>query len=221
MSSRIAKSPLLLDLEDRANSLTHAVGVGVFLAGLALLAVLSVLTHDLWKVASVSVFGVSLVLLYSTSALYHAAREPTVRKLLRVLDHLSIRLLIAGTYTPFLLVNLRGPWGWSLFWTIWGLALVGVVADFFFTGRAKLLSTILYIVMGWVIVVAIGPLSRSLPPVALWLLVFGGLAYTLGAVFYILDKRIPFGHALWHLFVLSGSVCHFLAVVLGVLPYPN
>jgi len=218
MSSLFEKSPRLLDLEDRANSLTHAVGVGVFLAGLALLAVLSILTHDLWKIASVSVFGISLVLLYGTSTLYHAAREPSVRKFLRVLDHLSIRLLIAGTYTPFLLVNLRGPWGWGLFWTIWGLAAVGIVADLFFTGRAKVLSTLLYIVMGWVIVVAIGPLSRSLPTEALMLLVLGGLAYTLGAVFYLLDSRIPFGHALWHLFVLNGSICHYLAVILGVLP---
>ena len=217
MEVQIGKSHALVDLEDRANSLTHAVGAGFFIAGLALLAVLSARSGDPWKIVSVCIYGATLVLLFTSSAIYHAVRRPGLRKAFRVLDHVSIHLLIAGTYTPFMLVTLRGPWGWSLFGTIWALALAGVVGDLFFTGRFKTLSTILYLLMGWVIVVAIKPLAHSLPTVGLVLLLSGGLAYSLGAVFYILDKKLPFGHAVWHVFVLGAGVCHFLSVTFGVL----
>jgi hemolysin III len=219
MSASNEKSPHLLDWESRANVLTHAVGAGIFLSGLALLVVLSVQTSDPWKIVSFSVFGLSLVLLYGASTLYHSVRSPRLRRILRILDHVSINILIAGTYTPYLMVNLRETgWGWPLLGTIWGLALIGVVSDLFFTGRFKKLSTLLYILMGWVIVVAMRPLIHNLSMPAVVLLFAGGVAYTGGATFYILDKRIPFGHAVWHLFVLTGSICQFLSVILGVLP---
>lgn len=217
MDARIGKSLALVDIEDRANSLTHAVGAGISLAGLALLAVISARTGDPWKIVSVCVYGATMVLLFSASALYHSVRNPGLRRALRVLDHVSIHLLIAGTYTPFALVTLRGPWGWAIFGVIWFLAVAGVVKDIFLTGRFKGLSTVLYLLMGWLIVVAIVPLVRHLPSSGLVLLLSGGLAYSFGAVFYLLDKKLPFGHAVWHLFVLGGGVCHFLSVVFGVL----
>lgn len=219
MNNSPAKTTTLLDLEDRANALTHGVGVGVALSGLVLMAVLSAASRDPWKIASVSIFGATLVLLFVSSMLYHSAADPKRRKALRVLDHISINLLIAGTYTPFLLVNMRANSGWALFWAIWGLALIGTIGELFFTGRFKLLSTVRYILMGWIILVALGPLVASVPFPSVVLLFVGGGVYSLGAVFYMLDKKIPFGHAVWHVFVIGGSVCHLLSVTLGVLPY--
>jgi hemolysin III len=218
MEARTGKFLALLNLEDRANSFTHAVGTGMGLAGLVVLVVFASVLGDPWKIVSVSIFGATLVLLYATSSLYHATNRPELRKLLRIFDHVSIHLLIAGTYTPFLLVNLRGRTGWTVFGIIWGLAVAGIIKDVFLTGRFKLVSTLLYLAMGWTILAVISPLSRALPPVAMVLLLVGGLSYSLGAAFYMLDKKLPFGHAVWHLFVLGGSVCHFLSVYLGVLP---
>ena len=217
MAIPFTKSSILLDLEDRANSLTHAVGAGIFVAGLALIIVLASLTGDPWKIVSVSIYGATLVILYTISTLYHSVKNIKVRRVFRILDHVSIHLLIAGTYTPFMLVSLRGPFGWSIFGMIWGLAVIGIAADVFFTGRFKTLSTILYLLMGWLIVIALRPLSHVLPTAGLALLFAGGAAYSLGAAFYLFDKRLPFGHMVWHLFVLGGSVCHYLSVVLGVL----
>jgi len=165
----------------------------------------------------VSIYGATLVILYTISTLYHSVKSIKVRRVFRILDHVSIHLLIAGTYTPFMLVSLRGPFGWSIFGMIWGLAVIGIAADVFFTGRFKTLSTILYLLMGWLIVIALRPLSHVLPTAGLALLFAGGAAYSLGAAFYLFDKRLPFGHMVWHLFVLGGSVCHYLSVVLGVL----
>jgi hemolysin III len=219
MEARVPKSSALLNLEDRANSLSHAAGTGMGIAGTAVLVVVASRGGDPWKVVSVSIFGACLVLLYAASSLYHAAHRPGVRKILRILDHMSIHLLIAGTYTPFLLVNLRGPLGWTVFGIIWGLAGAGMVADAYFTGRFKLLSTLLYLGMGWTMIAVLRPLAESLPPAAMFLLLAGGLSYSLGAAFYLLDKRLAFGHAVWHLFVLGGSVCHFLSILLGVLPF--
>lgn len=221
MDARAGKSPALLTLEDRANHFTHAVGTGMAVAGLAILVVLTSLLGDPWKIVAVSIFGTTLVLLYTTSSLYHATNRPGLRRLLRIFDHVSIHLLIAGTYTPFLLVNLRGRLGWTVFGIIWGLASAGIVKDVFLTGRFKLVSTLLYLAMGWTILAVVGPLSRTVPPVAMALLLAGGLSYTLGAAFYMLDKKLPFGHAVWHVFVLGGSVCHFLSICLGVLPRPD
>jgi hemolysin III len=217
MIHRVSKSPGLLALEDRANLLTHAIGVGICLAGLAMMVVLAAMTGDPWKIVAVSVFGATLVQLYGSSMLYHAATIPAVKRKLRVWDHISIYFLIAGTYTPFLLVNLRGNWGWPMFGVMWALALGGLVKDMFLTGKAKIFSTILYVLMGWVIVVVMRPLAASLPVGAFVLLITGGAVYSLGAVIYVLDKKIPFGHAIWHLLVLGASVCHVLAVFLGVL----
>ena len=217
MAIPFTKSSILLDLEDRANSLTHAVGAGIFVAGLALIIVLASLTGDPWKIVSVSIYGATLVILYTISTLYHSVKSIKVRRIFRILDHVSIHLLIAGTYTPFMLVSLRGAFGWSIFGMIWGLAVIGIAADVFFTGRFKTLSTILYLLMGWLIVIALRPLSHVLPTAGLALLFAGGAAYSLGAAFYLFDKRLPFGHMVWHIFVLGGSVCHYLSVVLGVL----
>ncbi len=217
MAISFTKSSILLDLEDRANSLTHAVGAGIFVAGLALIIVLASLTGDPWKIVSVSIYGATLVILYTISTLYHSVKSVKVRRVFRILDHVSIHLLIAGTYTPFMLVSLRGAFGWSIFGMIWGLAVIGIAADVFFTGRFKTLSTILYLLMGWLIVIALRPLSHVLPTAGLALLFAGGAAYSLGAAFYLFDKRLPFGHMVWHIFVLGGSVCHYLSVVLGVL----
>jgi hemolysin III len=217
MTAFSPKSSTLLAFEDRANLLTHAIGVGICLGGLALMVAIAAATGDPWKIVSASIFGATLVQLYVSSMLYHAATLPSVKRKLRAWDHISIYFLIAGTYTPFLLVNLRGHWGWPLFGVMWALAIGGLVKDVFLTGRSKILSTLLYILMGWIIVVVMRPLAASLTTSAFVLLFVGGGAYSLGAVFYVLDKKIPFGHAIWHLFVLGASVCHVLAVILGVL----
>jgi len=221
MEAHAGKSFALLQLEDRANSFTHAVGTGMAVTGLAVLVVLASFLGDPWKVVSVSIFGATLVLLYATSSIYHAVERPGLQRLLRIFDHVSINLLIAGTYTPFLLVNLRGRIGWTVFGIIWGLAAAGIVKDAFLTGRFKLLSTLLYLAMGWTILAVVRPLAQSVPRVAMVLLLAGGVSYSLGAAFYMLDKKLPFGHAVWHLLVLGGSVCHFLSIFLGVLPHSS
>ena len=197
--------------EELANSLTHGAGIALSVAGLVLLTTFSCLRGDAWLVTGTTIFGVSLVALYSTSTLYHSFRAPEVKRLLRKFDHAAIFLLIAGSYTPFLLVTLRGPWGWSLFGVVWGLAVVGIALKFWFTGRFRVVSTLIYIAMGWLVLTAIRPLSAALPRAGLWLLVAGGFCYTGGAVFY-LWKRLPYHHAVWHLWVLAGSACHWAAV---------
>ena len=199
-----------------ANALTHGAGVLAAVAGGAVLIVLAALYGDAWKVVGSAVFSATLVLLYTASTLYHAARRPEVKERLKVFDHCAIYLLIAGTYTPFTLVGLRGGWGWSLFGVVWGLAVAGVVFKLFFTGRFPRVSTAIYIAMGWMVVVAAGPMLDRLPAAALAWLVAGGLAYTAGTAFY--HNRRPYAHAVWHLFVLAGSVCHFAAVLTQVLP---
>jgi hemolysin III len=203
--------------EELANALTHGFGAALSVAGLAVLVSLASVRGDAWSVTATAIFGATLVLLYTASTLYHSFQGESLKRLLRKVDHAAIFLLIAGTYTPFLLVSLRGPWGWSLFGVIWALAITGVVLKFWFTGRAKVLSTLLYLAMGWLVVIAINPLRQSVAPAGLWLLLAGGLSYTLGTVFY-LWRRLPYHHAVWHLFVLGGSVCHFFAVFVAVVP---
>ncbi|HZL46234.1 MAG TPA: hemolysin III family protein [Opitutaceae bacterium] len=197
--------------EEIANSLTHGVGLLLSVAGLAVLVTFAALRGDAWAVTASAIFGASLVVLYTSSTLYHALRAPRLKQAVRIVDHVAIFLLIAGTYTPFMLVNLRGPWGWSLFGVIWALAAAGVTLKLFFTGRFRVLSTLVYLFMGWLVVVAFKPLVAALPRDSLIMLFSGGLAYSLGTVFY-LWKRLPYHHAVWHLFVLAGSVCHFFAV---------
>jgi hemolysin III len=202
--------------EELANTITHGVGAVVSVAAGAVLITLAALTGDAWLIVGTSVFTASLVLLYTASTLYHAIPHPTAKSRLKVFDHCAIYVLIAGTYTPFLLGSLRGGWGWSLFGVIWGLALAGVVFKLFFTGRFNRLSTLIYIGMGWLVVIAARPLVMALDPSALVWLFAGGLAYTAGTAFY-LSRSIPFAHAIWHGFVLAGSVCHFAAVLTQVL----
>jgi hemolysin III len=197
--------------EELANALTHGFGALLSVVGLVVLVTSPALRGDGWKLTSTAIFGASLVLLYTTSTLYHSLRGTERKRLLRKFDHAAIFLLIAGTYTPFLLVNLRGAWGWSLFGVIWGLAIAGVVLKFWLAGRFKLGSTLLYLGMGWLVLIAARPMVQTVPSAGLWLLLAGGLCYSVGTVFY-LWKRLPYHHAIWHLFVLGGSVCHFFAV---------
>ncbi|MGJ5814006.1 PAQR family membrane homeostasis protein TrhA [Paludibaculum fermentans] len=203
--------------EEIASSVTHGLGAALSVAGLVMMVVAAATRGTGRQVLACAVYGSSLILLYLSSTLYHALRHQRAKRVFRILDHISIYLLIAGTYTPFLLVTLRGPWGWALFGVVWGLAVLGIGFKCFFTGRMEILSTSVYLLMGWVAVVAIRPLLAALPWTGfLWLLA-GGLAYTLGVVFYTWRRK--YAHAVWHLFVLAGSACHFVAVWLYVLPH--
>lgn len=203
--------------EELANSLTHGLGAALSVAGLVLLVIRAAQHGDAWHVVSTAIFGTTLVLLYAASTLYHSLRGERLKQSLRKFDHAAIFLLIAGSYTPFVLVTLRGPWGWSLFGVVWGLAVAGMTIKFWLAGRFKLLSTLIYVAMGWLVLVAIKPLVAALPAGGMKLLVAGGLCYTGGAVFY-LWKRLPYHHAIWHLFVLGGSACHFVLFYRHVLP---
>jgi len=203
--------------EEIANSLTHGVGALLAIGGLVVLVMLAALRGDVWHVVSCSIYGASMVILYTASTLYHAVSRPRAKATLQVFDHAAIFLLIAGTYTPFTLVSLQGPWGWSIFGTVWGLAIAGIVLEIAYPRRWPARSLSLYVAMGWVVVVAVKPLLAALPPGGLILLVLGGLAYTVGIGFYA-AKRLPYGHAIWHLFVLAGTVLHFFAVLLYVVP---
>jgi hemolysin III len=199
-----------------ANAVTHGVGAAAAAAGAAVLVVLASLRGDVWQIVSSAVFGATLVLLYTASTAYHAARDPAVKRRLKLFDHCAIYLLIAGTYTPFMLVGLRGGWGWSLFGVIWGLAVAGVVFKLLFIERFHRLSTAIYVAMGWLVIVAAVPMVRALDTSTLAWLVAGGLAYTAGTLFY--HARRPYAHAVWHLFVIAGSACHFAAVTSQVIP---
>lgn len=205
------------DREELANSLTHGMGAGLSVAGLVLLVVKSAQHGDAWHVVSTAIFGSTLVLLYAASTLYHSFRNERLKQLLQKFDHAAIFLLIAGTYTPFVLVTLRGPWGWSLFGVVWGLAIAGVTIKFWLAGRFRLVSTLIYLAMGWIVMIALKPLAAVLPAGGLKLLIAGGLCYTGGTVFY-LWKRLPYHHAIWHFFVLGGSACHWAAVFVHVVP---
>jgi hemolysin III len=197
--------------EELAHSVTHGVGLLASVAGLVVLVVPAAGTGDPWRIVACSIYAATLVLLYATSTLYHALSATRARRVLQVLDHSAIFLLIAGTYTPFALVNLRGPWGWTLFGIVWGLAVAGVTAKAVFGARWPIISTALYIAMGWTAVIAVKPMLAHVAPGGIAWLVAGGLAYTGGVVFYGW-QRLRYSHAVWHVFVLAGSVCHFIAV---------
>ena len=201
--------------EEVAHSVTHGIGLLGAVAGLVLLLVLAAATRDPWRITASAIYASTLVLLYGTSTLYHALSATRARDVFRVLDHSAIYLLIAGTYTPFALVSLRGPWGWTLLAIVWSLALAGVTMKAVFGARWPIISTALYIAMGWVVIIAVKPLVAHVPPAGIAWLVAGGLAYTGGVVFYAWTK-LRYSHAIWHLFVLAGSVCHYIAVVLYV-----
>ncbi|MFZ7095742.1 PAQR family membrane homeostasis protein TrhA [Luteimonas dalianensis] len=201
--------------EERASALTHGVGAAAALAAGTALVTLAALHGDGWQLGAAIVFSTSLVLLYLASTLYHSFQQPVLKRRLKVFDHCAIYLLIAGTYTPFTLVGLRGPLGWSLFAAIWTLALAGVVFKLFYTGRFRKLSTLIYVAMGWLVLVAIKPVLAALDAWTFGWLVAGGVFYTLGTVFYHRDS-IPYAHAIWHVFCIAGSVCHYLAVMAQV-----
>ena len=203
--------------EEVANSIIHGIGAGLGIAALAILVTSAGLHGDAWRVVSFSIYGSTLILLYLASTFYHSIQSPRAKKTFRVLDHSAIFLLIAGTYTPFTLVNLRGAWGWTLFGLVWGLAIGGIILKVFFVGRFRILSVCLYIGMGWLVLIAFKPLLSVIPVNGIIWLGIGGLAYTFGVIFYAF-KQIPFNHAIWHLFVLAGSVCHFFSIFFYVLP---
>jgi len=205
-------------IEEKINIASHAIGFVLSIVALVLLFAHANSHGDVWHVVSFSIFGASLIALYAVSTFYHSAKKPDLRSRLRVLDHASIYILIAGTYTPFTLVTLRGLTGWVLFGTAWGLALIGIILKLFFTGKYKLISTLMYILMGWIIVFARKPLSHQLSSEGLFWLGAGGMAYTIGAILYSINK-IKFNHAIFHILVLIGSGCHFLSVFLYVLPH--
>jgi hemolysin III len=203
--------------EEIANSITHGIGVAVSIVALTLLVAWASLYGDGWALAGAIVFGISLILLYTGSTLYHAIPFPKARRIFKVLDHSAIYLLIAGTYTPFTIVTLREAGGWWMFVIVWALAAIGIATEAFWTYRPRWVSAVVYLGMGWLVIFMIGPIRAALAPAGLWLLVAGGLCYTLGTVFYVF-KRVPYFHMVWHLWVLAGSVCHFLAVLLYVMP---
>ncbi|MCK5799034.1 MAG: hemolysin III family protein [Deltaproteobacteria bacterium] len=203
--------------EERANTLTHALGIVLGLATLAILVIPAAQAGDPRRVVAFAVYGSSLVLLYLASTGYHAFRDERTKRRWRVFDHAAIYLLIAGTYTPVTLITLRGAWGWTLFGIVWGLALFGVIFTLFLTGRFKILSLAIYLAMGWIGVVAGKPLVAAMPQGGLLWLAAGGVAYTGGTVFYMW-KRLPYHHAIWHLFVLAGSACHVVMTARYIAP---
>lgn len=203
--------------EEIANWVTHGVGLALSVVGLTLLIVFASLRGTAWHVVSFTVFGLALLTLYTVSTIYHARRDPKTKSLFRKLDHAAIFLLIAGTYTPFLLTSLRGPWGWSLFGIIWGLCGAGAVFQLVFGGRYRLASIIASLFLGWLVLVALKPLTATVPHGGVILLVAGGVCYSVGVIFY-LWRQLRYHHAVWHTFVLGGSTCHFLAVFLFLLP---
>lgn len=198
-------------LAEKINSFTHGIGALLSLAAFCALVISASFTQNNWHLFSSTVFGISLILLYSASTLYHSAKDIEKKRKLKIFDHAAIYVLIAGTYTPYTLGPLHGPWGWSLFALVWTLAACGVIFKIYFTGRFKLASTLLYLGMGWLIVFALAPLAQALPSAALYWMMAGGFFYTFGTIFYSVS-RIPFHHAFWHLFVLLGSACHFCSV---------
>lgn len=203
--------------EEVANSIIHGIGTVLSVAALTLLVVFGVTSGEGVKLASGVVYGISLVLEYTASTLYHSLTNERAKHVFKVLDHCGIYLLIAGSYTPFTLITLAGRGGWTMFAIVWAIAAVGISVEAFWAYRPRWVSALGYLGMGWIVVLAINPLMAALPAGGLWLLVAGGLAYTVGTVFYVL-KKVPYLHAVWHTFVLGGSVCHFLAVVLYVMP---
>lgn len=200
---------------ERFNSISHLVGAVLAVAGSALLIVLAARLGDPWKIVSFSVYGSMLVVLYVFSTLYHSVRGHA-KDVLRKFDHCSIYLLIAGSYTPFTLVSLHGAWGWSLLGVVWGLALLGILQEIWLAKGARVLSLVIYVLMGWLALVAVSPLWSALTPAGFAWLAAGGACYTIGIFFYATDHKLRHGHGLWHLFVLAGSICHFFTVLLYV-----
>lgn len=199
------------------NSLTHGLGVVLSIAAASVLIVLASTRGTVWHVVSCSIYSASMIALFLASTLYHGTRSPRLKRFFHILDHSAIYLLIAGTYTPFVLVTLRGPWGWTLFGIEWGLALCGIVFKSFFIERFSALSVIVYALMGWMIIVAIKPMIAHVPSLGLILVLAGGVAYTTGIIFYVW-RRIPYSHGIWHSFVLCGGILQYFSIMVTVIP---
>jgi len=197
--------------EERINVWSHGSGLVLSIIGLVLLVLRAVSTADVWRIVSFSIFGISMIILYSASTFYHHSKIPKLRARLNIFDHASIYVLIAGTYTPFTLVTLHGWVGWTIFGISWGAAVVGIFLKIIFIGKHKILSVIMYVLMGWIIVIAIKPLIQNMSTEGLIWLLAGGISYTVGAVLYSL-KGMKFNHAVFHIFVLAGTICHFVAI---------
>jgi len=201
---------------ERLNCISHLVGAVLALVGLGALLTIAIQTHDPWTIASFTVFGLSLVLLYTMSTLYHGLHSPELKRIFKLFDHIAIYLLIAGTYTPYMLVSLRDGNGWLIMGIVWALAGVGILTEIFLSGRAvKVGQLIIYLAMGWACSFDYASLKAALPETGIQLLVAGGLAYCMGIVFYILDmlQRLDHSHGIWHFFVLTGSICHFISII--------
>ena len=205
-------------LEERINILSHAAGFVLSTLALALLVTRAVNHGTAWHIVSAAVYGLSMMGLYAASTMYHSASDPAARAKLRIVDHASIYVLIAGTYTPFMLITLHGTVGWVIFGISWSMAVTGITLKLFFTGRFNLLSTLMYVFMGWLIIFAIKPLVASISAQGLFWVIAGGVSYTVGAILYSI-KSIPYNHAIFHLLVLAGSICHFIAIYDYVLPH--
>lgn len=206
--------------EEAANTWSHVIGALLSIAALIALLVPSIQQADPWRISSFSIYGISMFLLFFASSAYHYATNPATKAKLKTLDHCAIFLLIAGTYTPLLLIELRGNLGWSIFAVVWTMAIFGIIAKLYWAERFKKVSLFFYLTMGWLIVFAGDELLGKLATGALYWLIAGGLAYSIGAIFYA-NKRIPYNHAIWHVFVLLGSACHFVTIYLYVLPANN
>ena len=202
---------------EKFNAWTHLIGAIAAAIGAVWLLVLASFTGDPWKIVGVAIYGVTLVLLYSISTVYHSVRGPA-KRLLQKLDHLSIYLLIAGSYTPFCLITLRGAWGWTLFGIVWGLAVIGMLQEIKPRSEARVLSLIIYALMGWIVLIAVKPLIAALGMVGFQWLAAGGVLYTVGIIFFAYDSRFRHWHGIWHLFVMAGSLLHFVAILFYVLP---
>lgn len=203
--------------EEIAHAVTHGVGIALAIAGLAAMVAFSSLYGDAWHITSSSIYGATLILCFSASTLYHGIPHPRAKLVLRQIDHAAIFLLIAGTYTPFTLVSMRGPWGWTLLGLVWGLAIAGMVLELTTRGRYKGLSLAMYLGLGWLVLIAIKPMWATVDTGGLILLLAGGLCYSLGVIFFAWE-RLAYHHAVWHLFVLAGAVFHFFAVFFYVIP---
>jgi hemolysin III len=201
---------------EKFNAWTHLVGTILATIGAIWMLVVATMTGDIWKIISVAVYGVALVLLYSASTVYHSVRG-RAKVLMQKVDHFSIYLLIAGSYTPFCLVTLRGPWGWTLFGIVWALAIIGILQEIKPRSEARVMSIVIYAVMGWIVLVAVKPLMAALGMAGFVWLALGGVFYTVGIIFFAFDTRVRHFHGIWHLFVIAGSLLHFVAITRYVL----
>lgn len=201
--------------EEIMNAVTHGIGAGLSIAGLVILVVFASMQSDAWKITASAIYGASMIVLYTASTLYHSLSKTRAASKLNMFDHISIYYLIAGSYTPFMLVNLRGGWGWSIFGVVWACAIAGTVLKIIYGNKLRKVSTIIYLAMGWIIIIAIYPFVKNVETGGIILVVLGGLSYTIGVIFYKW-KSLPFNHAIWHLFVLAGTVLQFFAVLFYV-----